>query len=167
MERVISELKKESFSGADILRILEGKCTILHYPMLEHVNSIDELFTTNNSVCILYKTAPDYGHWVALLRHRNSIEFFDSLGYFPDEEFDFISEDMQCPRYLSQLLVDCPLDIEYNDKKLQSKTASTCARHCVYRICMKNLPLKRYQSMISNFRDMTPDELVTMMTSMM
>jgi hypothetical protein len=167
MENILKSLQKDSFSGRDILRILDGKTKIISYDMLSDMKNIDDLFGEFNSVCILYKTQPNYGHWTCVLRHRNSVEFFDPYGYFIDDQFNYIPEEHKLPKYLSNLILNSGLNVEYNDEKLQGDTTATCARHCCMRIAMKNIPIDNYCAMMKNFRGMKPDEIVAMMTAAM
>lgn len=173
MENILEELKDEPFNGESIDKILEGKTKIIAYEDLAKFKNIDDLFGTFSSVCILFPIAETFGHWTCIIKHgkydehKTWIEFFDSYGFYPDKQWDYINPLYQKPHYLSRLLANSKYPVDYNNIKLQADDVVTCARHVVYRISMKNLPLERYQRMLMNFKKLSPDEIVCMMTNFM
>jgi hypothetical protein len=170
MDIIIDRLTKNSFCGNDILRILDGKARILSYDQLEGIKSLDELFGEFNSVFILYKTSQNYGHWCLVLRHRNSVEFFDSYGEPCDSQFRHMTIDFKRPHWLSSLILKSGLTVETNVVPLQDDETATCARHCTLRAIMKNLKINEYCAMMMKFEQkhkLTPDEFVSMMLSVM
>jgi len=175
MDNLIKKLRKNPFSGNDILTICDNKTKILTYPQLYEYKDIDGVLSPYDSVVMLYETKPSYGHWVALLKHpeHNKIEFFDPYGLFIDDQLTFINSEFrkenneQYP-ILSKMLHDSPYDIVYNNLQLQkySSDISSCGRHVAFRICMKDTPLDEYGALLThNYYD--PDTIVTYLTAFM
>ena|ERR1700722_16069459 len=138
--------------NTDIMNKLNGMTNIVYYPDLHKYKSLDEVFGGQNNAVILYESKPQYGHWTAILKpNRDEVEFFNSYGTMPDEPLGHISKnfrrqtDQDFP-YLSQLLIDSPYSLSYNEYKLQKKAddVSTCGRHVINRIRNRHLPLKKY-----------------------
>ena len=69
---------------------------IVKYADLVKYNSIDEILTNERDYAILLyvdnETSTNItGHWVAIARNKDLYMFFDSYGYEPDSELDFVS----------------------------------------------------------------------------
>ena len=114
---------------------------------LNNIHNIDELFDKKNFidyVILLYLDEENSGHWVALLKYDDYIEFFDSYGGSPEQVYNY------CPKQkrqrlgtdnnrLCQLLNKCPYKVVYNGVKFQENNKSdydvnTCGRHCCFRV---------------------------------
>lgn len=175
MDKVIRKLKMKALSGKEISEACNDGINIYTYAELAKFRTIDEAFGDKNSIALLYETKPRYGHWVGLFRHPsyNTIEFFDSYGYFIDEQLKFVpekhkhqlSEDYP---YLSKLLYDSPYNLIYNSVALQksSNDISSCGRHVVLRCNMLDVPLDEYIGLIEhNVGIKNPDEMVTYLTA--
>lgn len=145
-----------ALSDSDIKRRLNGYTNIVLYSDIHKYKHLDELFNGTNNVVILYEKEPQYGHWTCVLKlNRENVEFFNSYGGieagFPDTPLSKISNrfrresDQDFP-YLSQLLIDSPYNLSYNENKLQKRGADikTCGRHVIYRIKNGNLSLEQY-----------------------
>ena len=91
-------------------------------------------------------------HWICIIRYlKNNIptlEFFDSYGFFPDDEKKLINKDFlrstnQRYNKIAELLLEASnrYTIEFNDYKLQKKSSdlATCGRHVISRILLKDL----------------------------
>lgn len=172
----IKKLEEIPLSDRD-LRILLSKfgvsCTICKYSGLAKFKTLDELLGKNRCAIILYETRQNFGHWVCVFENGNNhIEFFDSYGYFPDDERDFVPTafrkvgNIDYP-YLTYLLYDSNKHIHYNEYQLQEKgnNVNTCGRHVATRLAFKNIPHRKYISMINKIKkEMTPDFFVTIFT---
>ena len=125
------------------------------------------------SVVILYKSKPDFGHWTALLKTPEGIEYFDSYGNPIEgakERIDsrFLKQTNQYENILAELLYDAMLSgipIHYNQYKLQkrSKKISTCGKHVVVRILNRHLTIDEYErelKRIARANNISIDELV-------
>ena len=66
------------------------------YRELRDITQIEQILK-DNSVVILYANKPKRGHWICLIRYiKNNVptlEFFDSYGFFPDDEKKIISKE--------------------------------------------------------------------------
>jgi len=162
----------ESLSSEDIVRLVKGKTKIILYPELANYKNINDVLEPYGSAVILYLSDKNYGHWVCLIKHPDRIEFFDSYAMKPDTEFYFIKEkerkkyNYHGRPYLTELLYNSKIPIEYNHQPLQSESddIATCGRHVAIRILFKDLLLDDYLKIIKGVRDMTPDELVLYLT---
>ena len=92
---IIKKLEQKSLSTDDIYKIMGGYVKIVPYPDLEKYNSVDELFKDKMPVIIYFiesKKGGQYmGHFEALKKLGNVIEFFDSYGLAPDKCREWLS----------------------------------------------------------------------------
>jgi len=170
----LEKLKRKALSDEEIFNALNGHTKIYLYGDILDVKNIDELFGSYDSVVILYEKEPLNGHWVALLRNGDTIEFFDSYGIFPDMEKDFLDEKYlintgQIVNKLAQLLRDAwdmGYKVEYNNYLLQvmKDGVSTCGRHVISRIWHKDLTIDEYNKFINSFKKLNPDDVATIIT---
>ena len=63
---------------------------IILYKDLHKFNSIEELFKDDNLRIILIETKPSYGHWVSLIKDGDTYIYFNSYGFAPDHELQFL-----------------------------------------------------------------------------
>ncbi len=151
-KKLLKYYKDIALSDSDIRNQLNGMTNIVLYPDIHKYRSLDEIFGGENNAVILYESRPQYGHWTAILKpNKDEVEFFNSYGTMPDESLDkipkeFRNESDQNFPYLTQLLVDSPYNISYNQYKLQKKSGDvlTCGRHVINRIRNRHLPLDQY-----------------------
>jgi hypothetical protein len=168
--KTIKKLIKVPLSNNDILNIV-GDCLILTYDQLTEYDNIDDILKINGICILLYQTRKGYGHWCAVIKRHNLIEFFDPIGIKPDDELLKVPRNMrqilgQSQPHLSYLLLSSPYDIEYNNYKFQKnkKDVNTCGRHCAMRCLFKEYDIDEYHEMIKNIKGLTPDELVTILS---
>jgi hypothetical protein len=141
-----------ALSSDDILNMMDNKTKIITYGQLGQFDDVETLLKPFDNIILIYESAPNYGHWVALFKTpRKTIEFFDSYGLFIDDEKNFISKTFlnksgQKHNYLSKLLYETKTPIDYNDVCLQSedKNVATCGRWCITRIKEKHLTLPQF-----------------------
>lgn len=137
-----TELEK-MFSDADIERNL-GKDCIIKYSDLADYNNINDLLPNDKSFkVILVESKCNQGHWVALMRYKDVIEYFNPYGTLPEYDFKFIPSHIkyllgQGGNLLTKLLKtkNPNQKIYYNKKKLQkiNDSVNTCGRWSVCRI---------------------------------
>ena len=176
----IKEAKKVSLSDRDIINKLKGRTNIVMYRNLNKVNDIEDILKDNSAV-ILYEKAPKNGHWVAIIRNYNrkrkmpTIEFFDSYGMFSDDEKQyidsgFLKDSNQKYNKLSELLLKASheYDIEFNNYQLQKKTkdVSTCGRHVISRILLKDLDIDEYNKFLRSWKGYSPDDIATIISEL-
>jgi hypothetical protein len=173
IEKYKSELKKMA-SEDDLIRNfgLDVKNKILKYSELENYNNIDELIPDQDDYRILLlESEPSVGHWVALIRKGDTLEFFDSYGKTHKGELKYIPKFInnmlnQKDIYLTRIMKSSKNPI-FSTLKLQKNNPNiaTCGRHVIARIlCSKaGYDLEDYERLIKNQskeRDMPPDILV-------
>jgi hypothetical protein len=97
------------------------------------------------------------GHWVCLFKKSDTIYFFDSFGSIPYGKTNMgqIPEQLKYKfgmeyKYLTDLLLNCPYEVDYNDKCLQDSKSSTCGRYCATRMSFCDLSTDDFNSMFSD-----------------
>ena len=148
------------------------------YRELRDITQIEQILK-DNSVVILYENKPKRGHWICIIRYiKNNVptlEFFDSYGFFPDDEKNLISKEFlrnsnQKYNKIAELLLEASnrYNVEFNDYKLQKKSSdiATCGRHVISRIILKNLDIDEYHEFLSSFKSygLKPDDVVTIIS---
>ena len=172
--RKIDKLKRKALSDDEIFNALCGHTRIFLYQDIMSAKTIDDLFGPYDSVVILYEKEPKVGHWVCLIRNGDTIEFFDSYGMFPESEKDYIDHEFlrntgQLQNKLAQLLHDAwnlGYKVEYNDYGMQvmKDGVSTCGRHVISRIWHKDMDIDEYNKFINSFKNLNPDDVVSIIT---
>lgn len=175
-KQILNKYKKKSLSGRDIFDMLDGNIKIFTYPEITKYNNIHDILSPYGCCIILYLKTPTYGHWCALLQHKDRIEFFDPIkNMIPDDELPYINNDFriasnQVKPHLLKLLYNSGSKIEYNNYNFQEMNnydVRTCGRHCVSRIIFKNLLLDDYYDLIyylCNQFNLSFDEIITLIT---
>ena len=166
-----------SLSDREIYNRLRGRTNVLLYSQLRNVTDIEQILR-NDSAVILYETSPRVGHWVCLIRNimngRPSIEFFDSYGLFPDMQKKYINREFldgssQSHNKIAELLYRARdrYDIHYNNHRLQKrkKGVSTCGRHVIARILLKDMDTDTYNRFLRSF-GVDTDEVVTIISDL-
>jgi hypothetical protein len=164
-----------ALSNTDVLDIVNKRANLILYPDLHKYKDIDQVLGRYGAAFILFCSKPRYGHWVALIKRGNIIEFFNSYGGFPDDTLDYIEpkyrkESNQFHTTLSRLMYDSPYELEYNEFPFQKKGGSikTCGRHAAYRILLKDLDLYEYKAFLDYIKDLTRldyDAIITLATT--
>jgi hypothetical protein len=165
-----------SLSDKDIKRFIPG-INLITYNALEHTKDINQLLDNPLQACVIcYLTKENYGHWCCIFRNKEGIQFFDPYALIPDDELSWdiekntrINEHEDYP-YLCWLLANSKEPINYNDFKFQSKDkdVTTCGRHVIVRIALKELSCDEYTSVILQLckkLHMNSDQVVTALTS--
>jgi hypothetical protein len=158
-----------------------GGCRIMRYLEMSQQENIDELFSKNNCIALLYLTkSENFGHWTALIRDeaKHTIYFFDSYGKYPDYTLIKVVEELKeqlnmTRNYLAKLLLGAMEQegwtIDYSDHRLQKtgKGVNTCGRWVAARILRKELSNDEFANLFhtDNPKErMDPDFLVTAWT---
>lgn len=171
MENKIKKDKSKSLSSDDVLKICNYKADFYTYPEIVKFQSLDQLLGKHKSIILLYLTKANYGHFcVVLKQNKDTISFFDSYGYMPDDELKFApihfrKKNNQLKSHLTRLMYESGYNIDYNDHKLQSSKndIATCGRWSGLRILFRNLTNDQFASLFKNDK-LTPDELITALT---
>ena len=138
-----TELSK-MFSDDDFKRFFGNYPTVVKYSELNEYENINDLLPNDKDFkIILIESKYNSGHWTALLKYKNIIEYFNSYGTKPEYDFKFIPTRIkhllgQGGNQLAKLLrTKSPnQQIYYNKKRFQQidDNVSTCGRWVIARI---------------------------------
>ena len=161
----IKDMENYSLSDKDI-RELCPRSNIVTYDTLKDVDHIDDILGNDDSVFILYLTSSNYGHWCLVFLQNNVLQYFNSYGTEPDDDFKKIDKSAryefnQVEPILYELLAKSGYDVEYNDKCLQGPKTSTCGSHCYTRLLNRDKNSKDYVKVIKSYKEI-PDYLVSL-----
>ena len=134
---------KRMFSDTDFKRYF-GDGKIIKYSELSEYPTINHLLPNNKDFkIILIESKYNVGHWSAVMKYGNIIEWFNSYGTAPEYDFKFIPNFTkhllgQGGNALTKLLKTKNKDqqLYYNKKKLQviDDNINTCGRWVTARI---------------------------------
>lgn len=173
LEDRMPEIESYSLSESDIQKMIPT-LKIIPYPELLKARTIDDVLDQKGRLMLLYLTENEFtGHWVCLLKYRNSniIEYFDPYGnYEPDGESKWLTpkklkELGQATKKLTQLLDESPYEIKSNAFPFQKDkmNMNTCGRHCTARLYFKHLRLPQYIKLVKS-SGLAPDRFVSVFT---
>jgi hypothetical protein len=158
---IITKQIHKPISNFDILKCIRTR--IINYDDLKNFKKLDDAFINDSFVILIRAPHGEVGHWVCCCKRQpDIISYFDSMGRPPDPS-EYLIGNGDYP-YLSKLLYESPYVLEYNEYDYQAKNTSTCGRHCIVRILLKDKPLEEYQWFMSKFKN--DDVLVTAITSL-
>lgn len=136
-------------------------CKVIPYSMLEGYNTIDDLFENKEAVIILIESK-EGNHFITLLNKKSYVEYFDSYG----DGIDYMINKSGLEPYLTRLLQT--VKVVSNKKQLQKmdKKMNNCGRWAYIRIILREMNLKEFQNLFSSSMNLSPDEIVCLMTSL-
>jgi len=165
-------------SGNDLLRIWrrlsrDDPPNIYIYKDIQN-KSLDDILGGSQKAIILFMTRKNTGHWCALWRTRGKINFFDSYGNAPDDQYKFIPTSparrlngdirgLTRRLFLKKRGGD---DIIFNEHELQNWSdpqMATCGRWCIVRLMYPNISVSDFNKIFKN-KNLSPDLLVTALT---
>ncbi len=175
MYNIIKKYEDVALSNTDIFELLGGKVHIAMYPDLHNYENIDQLLGKYGACILLFEAKPQYGHWVLIFKlDSTTIEFFNPYGGYPDDSLLSINKKFRIKTnqeypILSQLLIDSPYKLTYNEFQFQEKNhgINTCGRHCVVRLLKRKLDLYQYVNFLNklcNEYNENYDGVVTLLT---
>lgn len=175
MNSIIERLEDIALSNHDILKLLDNKVNIVLYPDLHKYISIDQILYPYDCCIILYEAKPKYGHWIALIKKGDVIEFFNPYGGLPDASLKLIDpvfrvKSHQLLPHLKMLMFKSSYELNYNEFQFQGKgfDIKTCGRHCVVRVLCKDINIYQYKNLLDQLCKITRtdyDGIVTILTS--
>ena len=162
----LKRVEDYSLSDEDIRKCL-GSTSIFPYPQLKSIQSINDVFDgKGRCMMLILTTGPTEGHWVAMIKHGDHIEYFDPYGHKPDYEKSVIPKTRlrqlnEAEPTLTTLLKSQPMPVIYNTHAFQKMGASmnTCGRHCITRLLYRNKSLEDYDTLIRS-SGLSPDDFV-------
>lgn len=150
---------------------------IYKYSELAKFNDINQLFKTGYFF-LLYQDSKFSGHWIVCAIKDNDISFFDSYGYRPDDELEFVNcatrkELGTTKTLLTDMFNKSKYNIYYNNYDYQGRKngSQTCGRHCcnfLRQYLTNNMDLEDYYKYMSNLKKKTKksyDKIVSMIIS--
>jgi hypothetical protein len=167
----IAKVKQYPLSDSDIRQILGDDIRIITYPELGELSSIDQAFDAKGRCVLLVPNAsPTMGHWCAMIKRKDGIEFFDPYGDAPEDQKEGLSQsrlealDIDQP-YLTKLLRASGKPVHYNTKAFQVDKASvaTCGRHAISRLLYAPYSIDEYDKCVRSSK-LSPDDFVSGLT---
>jgi hypothetical protein len=171
-KKELNIIKSQPLSNFDLNEILKNSSSIetniYNYDHLKNVFHIDEIFDALGRCIILLPVhSIDNGHWIALIKRDNIIEFFDSYGKTLDQQENNLNSNFDIDEdLLKDLVKKAGYKLQYS--KIQNQPAkfdvATCGRHAIFRIIFFNLTNKEYNNLlkkISKKHNVKPDDIVT------
>lgn len=164
---------RQPLNGTELMNFMDGKTTVLTYKDLKNYNTLDSVFGDYDNFILLYETSTNRGHWTIVIKHKKTVEHFDSYGLKPDYELDYINmtfreENNEKFSYLSWLYYTSPYTVVYNDFKFQEMSAdiNTCGRHCIQRYRCKGMNIDKYINFMKKLKkefQISFDEIVSLL----
>jgi len=114
------------------------------------------------------------GHWVCMLRRKDTIEYFDPYGEPPEFALSTVSPEEreeygEAQPYLTNLLRASGLKVIYNTFPFQKdkQDVNTCGRHSVVRCLYAPLTLEKYKKVMdrAGAEGQSPDDFVSALTA--
>lgn len=146
MDKIVRDLEKKPLSDVDISESAE--CKVIPYSELQNYRTLDELLGPEGACVLLFRVSEEFGHWCCLFKHTETIarpgieptvEFFDSLGMYPDSELKRTPTHLKAQlgqdiSLLTNLINDSPYRCIFNSYKLQTSRndINTCVRECFF-----------------------------------
>lgn len=151
-------------SDKDILNNINTR--ILTYTDLQKYNDLDDVLI-NNSLILMYeckkrKNSISNGHWVLILKRKNTYEYFDSFGLLPDKALLILKNKnkIKLTKLLKNKLIN-NYKIDYNNIKLQSIKAETCGYYCCCRVILQHLSFKQFLNILNKqYGDNYDDKII-------
>ncbi len=147
----------EALNDTDVLTIANanGDCSeFILYNDLQGPPEVGRCFV------ILIRQKENFGHYVAMLNHGDSLEFYDSYAYKPDREKKWVSARVNeslgnTPNKVSDIMrewKDAGGKCEYNERKFQNEhnpKDSSCGYQVGIRCLNHRMSLTRYQQWLT------------------
>lgn len=172
----LMEIKKYPLSNFDIQEVLNNvshpNTNIINYEELNNIYHIDEIFDNLGRCIILIPTESlNSGHWVALIKKNNEIEFFDPYGKTLKQQEKNLNSNIDIDEDI--IIKLCKRDgykLSYSNKKNQpySSNIATCGRHSVMRVILYKLSNDEYNKMmekLSKLYNVSSDDIVSIFTT--
>ena len=170
IDNVIKNSENYSLSDSDLLNLTDNKVKVITYQELENYDTINQVLEPHDAVIILYQQTKNVGHWASIIKQKNTIEIFDSLGVGLDHELEF--SDYNKRRHggtpiphLTNLLNESNYEVQVNLRQIQNDGShiNTCGRWAGLRVRFRDVPMKKFIDMFKNSKN-NPDYMVTALT---
>lgn len=163
----LQKAESYSLSDTDINKIC-GKTNIVAYPDLNKYDNINNLFDKKGRCIILFLTVNDHtGHWIAMIKKGNRIDYFDPYGTPPDGDKNWLTKDKliglgEDKPLLMDLLKNSGCSVYYNCYPFQKdkKGINDCGRWCAMRLLFYKKSLPEFYQMVKK-SGLDNDEFIT------
>jgi hypothetical protein len=173
-------VEKEPMSDFIIKQYLPD-ARIFKYSKFKNYKSINDILPNNKDYVIILNEIgqPNNGHWTAICKFNNSLQYFDAYGDKPSSTLTLNDDTLnnklgQNKEYLNKLINDYQGDAYYNDFRYQelADDINTCGRHtCFFILCMlkHNYNLNQYYKFMKRLKqnsDENFDNIVSYMINL-
>lgn len=172
-------LRDNALSGIDLLNIYSkyngkkgGLPNIWTYKDLDG-KTLGQILGKSGKAIILFLNSENHGHWCCLYLNSKGLNFFDSYGNKPDDQYKFIPNHIAKAlngslKRLTSMLYNAAhnVPIEYNEYELQDysdKKVATCGRWCIVRLLYPEITVDDFQKIFTG-KAIKPDDMVTYLT---
>ena len=167
----MNEEINKSLSAREVLDLLDNKAQFVQYSDLHKIPTIEQLLGPHKKCVLLYQTSKNYGHYVAVWEHNNTIFFSDSYGGIVDSQLRYVPHDLKTElnsnhNYLIKLMYESGKKVQFNQYKLQSREpdVSTCGRWSVNRLRFPEISIDEYHNIFKqSSRYISNDELIVLL----
>ena len=155
----VKEVIKAPMSSDLIDKYLDGQSNIIKLSDTNQMTDIEQVFNGHDHVIILLEWGPQVGHWVALMKNKDKIYYFDSYGrnpfiYVKNDEYKRFNQNT----HILDLIKNSKYkdNFYYNDEKYQAKEedVATCGRWCLLSIILNklipNFDLNMFKKIVKN-----------------
>ena len=151
----LSKTLNYSLSDLDIKKIC-GNTNIIPYPKLANYENIDDIFDDKGRCILLFLTVDDHtGHWIAMTKKGNRIDYFDPYGTCPDCDKEWLTKEKlvglgEDRPLLLDLFKKSGCKVYYNIYPFQKDRAgiNDCGRWCAVRLLYYKKSLKQFYDMV-------------------
>jgi len=173
----LNKLLEHSLSDKEIKDFFDDKINVLRYSDLSNYKNLDDILGKYRRAIILFENENNLNHWclvheVDIKGQKPYVEWFDSYGIIPDNEFDYIPKSFQNLSKqkrgtLIKLLINQPLQVHYSQYRLQElhKGINTCGVWCCVRALYNMISEDEFAKLFRSGEQfgLTPDELVSLL----
>ena len=157
-----------------ILQDPKARVVPVHEIRSKNMQNMDDLLGPAGWVVLLYEFAENSGHYLAVLRHQNYIEIWDSFGKAPEvalsTNFTYDNPDV----HILQKLVEATPGLDasrtvHNTQQFQEDTENSqvCGRYATFRILHRDMEMDQFNHMMSGVqKHMKTDDFLTLITDL-
>lgn len=164
-------LPHHPLSPPEVLKIANSNGHVCKYMSYDKIRRLP---APGKAYIILIRAEQTYGHYIAIINHGDTIEWFDSYASKPDRPILWqsdsknaeLGQDVHIVSNLMRAFANAGGKLEYNECKFQNernKSDESCGYQCGVRVSMCKLTLPQYQRWLkdmSNANGMSTSNVV-------
>jgi hypothetical protein len=157
------DITKRPLSGMEMMA-LNPDAKLYRYTDLYNYDNVEDLFGDSDKIIILYLLqSASSGHWVALFKNKDGLNYFDSYGVPEDYQFELLPFKQRQKlheeqNYLKKMLFH--KKVCFNNITYQGKGTATCGCFVSHRLHNYRLNDLQYFNIFAR-QKLTPDEYVS------